>query len=70
MTDAPFLADRAMIDDMVTLRARFGESAALEAALRAEQSRERGNVVRFCRWREVGRLVAMLAGQEAAGTLH
>lgn len=70
MNDAPFIADRAMIDKVMMLRAHYGESAALEAAMRAEQSGERGNVKHFCRWREAGRLVALLAVEAASGTLH
>lgn len=70
MKEAPFIADRAMIDKVMMLRARYGESAALEAAIRAEESRGRGNVKHFCRWREVARLVELLATEEATGTLH
>jgi len=66
----PYVADRAMLADATDLIARFGGDAAFEAAALADRSRDRGNVIHFCRWRQVERLVAMLVADEAIGTVH
>jgi len=65
-----FIADRVALSDADDLIARFGDDAALEAAARAERSRNEGNVHRFCHWRQIERVIAVLADDGAAGTLH
>lgn len=65
-----YLADAAAITDADHLIATFGESAGLEAAARASRSRDIGNYVHFCRWRQVGRLIELLEAREAVGTVH
>lgn len=73
MRDAPplpYVADRAMLADATDLLARFGEDAGFEAAARADRSRDLGNVVHFCRWRQIERLVLLLAEEDAIGTIH
>lgn len=52
--------------DLIT---SHGDAAAFEAAARAERSRDVGNLIHFCRWRRVERLIGVLAAPEAA-TLH
>jgi hypothetical protein len=42
----------------------------LEAAERAEASRNLGNHIHFCRWRQIERLVTILNLEMTAGTLH
>lgn len=64
------LPDRSAATDAAELIARFGIHAASEAAARADQSRERGNVVLFCRWRQIERMVVVLASGRGAATLH
>ena len=49
---------------------RYGEDAALEAAIRAERSRDDGNVARFCHWRQIERVIATLSSDEPLGTIH
>jgi len=49
---------------------RFGDDAGLEAATRAEQSRDAGNVIRFCHWRQIERVIATLSDEEVRGTVH
>jgi hypothetical protein len=49
---------------------RFGDAAGLEAAERAEASRNLGNHIHFCRWRQIERLVTILNLEMTAGTLH
>jgi hypothetical protein len=55
------LPDRAAATDAAELIARFGVHAAGEAAARADRSRELGNVVHFCRWRQIERMILLLA---------
>lgn len=66
----PFVPDLAMVADATDLIAHFGFGAALEAAARADRSRDLGNVVHFCRWRQVERLVTLLNTDEPIGTVH
>ena len=66
----PYVADRATLADATDLIARFGGEAAGEAAVRADRSRDLGNVVHFCRWRQVERLVVLLSADEVIGTVH
>jgi len=63
-------ADRAAYDAAAALIASFGEYAAMEAAARAERSRNLGNLVHFCRWRQIERTIAMLAGEQPRGSIH
>lgn len=70
MHDHVHVSDRAAIAEAADLIARFGEFAASEAAQRADRSRAVGNVIHFCRWREIGRAIAMLSGSEPHGSIH
>jgi hypothetical protein len=65
----PF-SDRAAFADATELLQHFGQFAAMEAASRAERSRDVGNVLLFCRWRQAERTIAMLANAEEIGTIH
>ena len=65
-----YLANAAAITDADDLIATFGTSAALEAASRASRSRDIGNYIHFCRWRQVERLIELLEQREAVGTVH
>jgi hypothetical protein len=53
-----------------TLIDRFGKAAGLEAADRAEHSRNVGNHINFCRWRQIERLIIMLSVETTLGTIH
>ena len=64
------LADRAALADAAELIDRFGAYAGSEAALRAGRSRDLGNVIHFCRWRQVERMIDMLREEEPTGLLH
>ena len=58
--------DRAGADLATEFMAMFGKDASAEAAGRARRSRDRGNVVGYCRWRQVERLITALEdGAEA-----
>jgi hypothetical protein len=65
-----YLPDAGHVADAADLIATFGDSASLEAASRASRSRDLGNHLHFCRWRQVERLIDLLAGTAAVGTIH
>lgn len=64
------VADRITADHAATLMASFGDDAGREAAARADVSRDRGNIILFCRWRQVERLIVMLSSHHVNGTVH
>ena len=66
----PYLADRAELAHATDLITMFGEKAALEAATRADRSRDLGNYLHFCRWRQIERLIVLLSAGRAIGTVH
>jgi hypothetical protein len=66
----PYVADRAMLAEATDLMRHFGGEAAMEAAARADRSRDVGNVLHFCRWRQVERLVLVLSENRPSGTVH
>lgn len=66
----PYVADRATLAAATDLIDRFGGHAAIEAASRADRSRDLGNVVHFCRWRQIERLVALLTAEAPVVTVH
>lgn len=66
----PFILDRRAVVDADALIAAFGNAAAGEAALRADRSRDIGNTVRFCHWRQTERLVVLLSLRRVVGTVH
>ena len=68
--DTPFINGRASLADAALLLETFGDDAGFEAAARAEASRERGNVQRFCHWRQIERVIVTLSDQEVRGTIH
>jgi len=68
--DAPFIHGRLALADATELMERFGEDARLEAAIRADRSRDDGNVARFCHWRQIERVIASLSCEEVTGTIH
>ena len=65
-----FISGRAAIDDAAQLIDAFGDDAGFGAASRAEDSRDAGNVVRFCHWRQIERVIATLTSDEIGGTIH
>jgi hypothetical protein len=68
--ESPFIAGRLALAEASELIERFGEEAALEAAMRAERSRDAGNVLHFCHWRQIERVIATLSCDEVRGTVH
>ena len=65
-----YLSDASAAAEAAELIARFGIHAASEAAARADRSRELGNVIHFCRWRQIERLILLLEEGGRAQTIH
>ncbi|WP_114228347.1 MULTISPECIES: hypothetical protein [Sphingomonas] len=65
-----FIPTRAALRDAQDLVERFGDNAGLEAAIRAEASRDRDNFIRFCHWRQIERVIVTLTATEPDGTIH
>jgi len=69
--DFAYLPDASAAADVSELIARFGVHAASEAGARADRSRGLGNVVHFCRWRQIERMIVLLCATDTGGaTLH
>ena len=68
--DALYISGRVALADASDLIDRFGDNAGYEAASLAEYSRDSGNVVRFCHWRQIERVIATLSSEEIRGTVH
>jgi hypothetical protein len=66
----PYLADRAEVNDANALIREFGDHAGFEAAERADRSRDLGNHIHFCRWRQIERLIVLMSIGRAVGTVH
>ena len=65
-----FIAGRSAVTDAVSLVDQYGPDAPFAAATRAMQSRDAGNVLKFCHWRQIERLSALLASNNIEGSLH
>ena len=68
--DTPFINGRDALADAALLLETYGDDAGFEAAARAEDSRYKGNVLRFCHWRQIERVIVTLSDQQARGTIH
>ena len=68
--DSPYIAGRLALAEASELIDRFGDEARLEAAARADRSRDAGNVLHFCHWRQIERVIETLSSDEVRGTVH
>jgi hypothetical protein len=68
--DSLFISGRPALADAAELIELYGDDAGLEAAVRAERSRDAGNVVRFCHWRQIERVIVTLSSAEVRGSVH
>ncbi|WP_174285488.1 hypothetical protein [Sphingomonas bacterium] len=66
----PYIADIRIVSDATDLIASFGAQAGVEAAERADRSRDIGNHIRFCHWRQTERLIVVMTASRAIGTVH
>ena len=64
------IAGQGLFAEAAELISHFGDHAASEARRRAGRSRDLGNVIHFCRWREVERMIGTLGLEEGAGLVH
>jgi hypothetical protein len=65
-----YIADSDAVADAHELLTHYGENARSEAAARASRSREVGNIIHFCRWRQIARLVEWMDSDAIDATLH
>jgi hypothetical protein len=70
MSPLPYLGDRTQVQQAAELIQLFGEEAGSQAAAMADRSRDLGNHLHFCRWRQIERLVVLLSIPRAVGTVH
>ncbi|MBX9796908.1 hypothetical protein [Sphingomonas sp.] len=56
----PYVADRALAEEAIAMIAAHGDDACSHVAALAEASRDAGNVVKFCRFRQMERLILTL----------
>jgi hypothetical protein len=66
----PLYVEPRDVTEAQKLITHFGREAGLEAADRAEASRNLGNHLQYCRWRQIERLVIMLSLETSIGTIH
>lgn len=66
----PLYVEPRDVTEAQKLIARFGNEAGMEASERAEASRNLGNHIQYCRWRQIERLVIMLSLKTSIGTVH
>jgi hypothetical protein len=66
----PILPNRKSYEDARTLIELFGEDAGTEAATRADASRDVGNHIHFCHWRQIERMILLLSVDQVLGTVH
>jgi hypothetical protein len=64
------IPDAAAVHEATDLIERFGGFAADEAGARASRSRNLGNVIHYCRWRQIQRLIEVMNCPESTGTVH
>ena len=70
MPRPPYVAGRAARADAYLLLGALGDAAVDEAATRADRSRDIGNHLHFCHWRQIERLLGWLSSEHAIGTIH
>ncbi len=68
--DTVFIHGRLSLADAAELIELYGDGAAIEAAARARRFRSDGNVVCFCHWRQIERVVEALSSDEVTGSIH
>jgi hypothetical protein len=66
----PLYVESRDVLDAQFLIEQFGKAAGLEAAERATKSRNVGNHLHYCRWRQIERLIIVLSVRTTFGTVH
>lgn len=70
MLAMPYLENRVAVAQADDLIARYGDDAGFEAAALADRCRNLGNAIGFCRWRQIERLIVMMATRQVFGSVH
>lgn len=70
MTLSPYVSDRAHVAVAQELIDIYGPLARSEAVARADHSRAQENVIHFCKWREIARLIDMFTDAPPGVTRH
>lgn len=65
-----YLADSRAAEEAIELLAAHGPMAPFEAAARASRSRDLGNIIHFCRWRQIERFLEAMAADPNPQTVH
>lgn len=65
-----YLRDTRDLTDALDLIEATGDAARQMADAHGDRGRDIGNVVVYCRWRQIGRLIAFLSEDGSASTLH
>ena len=62
--------DRAFFEEAATMIARFGDGAVIEAATKADAFETSGDLMLYCRWRQVERAIQLLQLEDIVGEIH
>jgi hypothetical protein len=66
----PLYVEPRDVSDAQMLMDKYGHLAGIEAAERANKSRNVGNHLHYCRWRQIERLIIVLSADTTLGTVH
>ncbi|MGE4410549.1 MAG: hypothetical protein EP321_07595 [Sphingomonadales bacterium] len=66
----PYFGGRKGFEDASNLIEAFGSNAGYEASVRADRSRDMGNHIHFCHWRQIERLIVLMSIEQPVGTVH
>ncbi len=66
----PVVAGRVAGELATEMVALFGDTAAAEASRRAHHSRNLGNALGYCTWRQAERLIEQLTAMSSQFTVH
>lgn len=66
----PFVTERAAALDAARMLAEHGSGAIKAAVAHAALSRDRGNLLHFCRWRQIAALIEILDDGAGLQTRH
>lgn len=70
MHDFPYLSDPSEVAAALAMIERHGDDAGFAASAEADHYRDIGNHLKFCRWRQIERLIVLMSARAAPGTVH
>ena len=68
--DGFWISGRKALDDASALMDAHGGEATDVAARRARESRSKDNIVRYCHWRQIERVITVLESPDRRGMIH